>query len=230
MRGRVGRGSKRVAAGLMVGLLLSGCALPRAALPPPPPRDAPLSQRAQAYEYLKPVSAERTTWTQGGDTVGVDERLLLAGGLTVYDPEDLLPIVGTESPTGQATARWIKKYEYNATVGHVVLGVTLASIAMLVWGGYDWYSSATASPPRSGIGGYVMGVGFLSLLVTPLVARIVRDDTVYDERSAAFTLYGKDLRERLGVKLVLDDAAAPAPADAPVRPTPPKPATKAGKR
>lgn len=149
--------------------------------------------------------------------------------MTVYDPEDLIPVVGRESPTGQATARWISKSEYNASLGRVVLGVTLASLAMVIWGGYDWFASATASPARGGIGGYVMGVGFLSLVLTPFVARILRDDTAYDERSAAFTLYGKDLRDRLGLKLVLDDASAPTPADAPVRATPPKPASKAGK-
>jgi hypothetical protein len=216
---------------VLVLVFLSSCALPRVSLPPPPPREAPLSERAQAYEYLKPVSAERTTWTQGGATVGVDERLLLAGGLTVYDPEDLVPIVGAGSPTGQATARWIKKSEYNTTLSHVVAGVTLASLVLMFWGGYDWFSAATASPPRQSLGGYAMGVGFLSLLLTPLVARILRDDTAFDDRTAAFTLYGKDLRERLGLKLVLDDAAAPSPADAPVRaaPTKPAPASKPAK-
>src|SRR5215475_6072593 len=87
-------------AGWIVGLAMGGaCAKPHVTLPMVPPDLAP-EQRVQMFTELRATKELTTTTTcRRGCSTTVEKTLYLANGTEIYYPEDLLPVVASDSVT-----------------------------------------------------------------------------------------------------------------------------------
>ncbi|MDP1823783.1 MAG: hypothetical protein Q8L48_11085 [Archangium sp.] len=174
---------------LLAGVCI-GC-VPRVRLPEPPPRDAPIAERNQAYLDLAPVGRVDLVMTKnGGEIARWVQHLELGNGLRVAHPADLLPAVLPGSPTAQQAARFSDhrtRHSISVLVASSIVAVGLGVLTGYLFGRVDRASVA----PYVGFG--MLFVGGLSYAWT-----IVESALSNNARGAAFGSFPRDLAERLG--------------------------------
>jgi hypothetical protein len=193
---------------VLVGVWLVGC---NAHVALQAPRtDAPLEERTKAYEQLKPLSAhERVLVTvQGGTATALASTpsyLQLNSGERVYYPEDLVPVL----PTNSIAAKAALQSESARTTSSLIQGVGygLAVVAAAV--GLGLYVGAPEVPypftteqlnARQSATTLALGVLIGGASLGGLVALIgnwVFGGTVTDAARTAFETYDSGLRARL---------------------------------
>jgi hypothetical protein len=187
-----------------------------------PPRSAPVAERLGAYARLRATGYQQTQIVTVGrfGVTGVSRStdfLQLSSGERVYYAEDILPVVGPDSPAGLAAAASLSARE-TASIFNVIaiaastvgLGGMLASLAFV--GEDDDTAIAVLL-----VGGSLAIVG--SLLLIP--AMIFQSDAT-DEATSAYETYNLSLAGFLGLCERGDQAVdCNAPAVAPVQVAPP---------
>ena len=172
-----------------------------------PPPTAPLLERAEAYEQVRPspYGAPGAVLTQWGAVPG--QSLLLANGGLIFDPMELAPAVDSSSTTMvharkteelETRSRWL----YGAALGAAALG-----IAGELAGGAVLFASKPpdGGPPTGPVAdvGFTMAIGSAIAGVVGLLAFGVPSAFVaWDaqaERAQAFLAYDADLRARLAL-------------------------------
>ena len=129
---------RRVPVAALAMTLLLGCGAPHVLLKGPP-ADAPLQERTDAYEVLRPVgTVEKTSVTVtrfSATTNQYLEYLQLNDGTRVVHPEDLSPVVTPESPTGKAIASRQQHLDEAARLSWIGLGTCTAVGSAVTAGG-----------------------------------------------------------------------------------------------
>lgn len=155
----------------------------------PPAANAPLSERAESYRRLRPL-------TLSVSRNHVDDHATLSNDQHVYFPEDLLPVVAADSPTANwARLSQVYRWESNATL--------VASIAALIGGAVLSAAMTPKYPDGAHISqdGKIATVAGLALILSACGAALwvviplggQADDTAV----MAFQTYDKSLRQRL---------------------------------
>ena len=194
-----------------------------------PPPTAPLPERMAAYERLRSTGYQQThvttvnRWGAATGTTRTTDFLQLASGERVYFPEDILPAVGPNSPSGIAAlesqaSRGAARAWSIVSIGALVagLGVMLSSLAFIS----DEGDSDTAITLLLAGGGVAI-VG--SLLLIPVY---VNNANAADEATTAYELYNSSLAGNLALcerDGSVVDCNAPAPPPAAVAPGPTAP-------
>lgn len=165
--------------------LFPGCADSRHVVLSPPSDELSPEARVQWFMKLKPVDQRFVrVSTDGGDTWHLaDTSLRLADGSEITLPEDLIPVVGTDTATASA-ARGSKHARHNADIAHGVATVAVLGGIALTWRGVDWFY---AIPPSFAVGAIAYFIGRHY------------DHADIDERRSAFSHYTRDLGDRLNV-------------------------------
>jgi hypothetical protein len=144
---------------ILVLLSLVGCIGergPRATLTPPPP-NATFEQRRAAFEQLRALGIggkKRTFWKPG------EIRFLeIADNRRIYEPADLLPVVGPDSASAQAVgeyyqARNTRRLKRNLAWAGMGVG------AAMIGGG----AAIMATNDKSSGGFFLLGFGVLGVL------------------------------------------------------------------
>jgi hypothetical protein len=119
-------------AGLIVVIaLVSACSKPHVMLPAVTPDMTP-EQRVQMFKELYATGEDTMTTTTcgggGGCSTNVEKTLYLANGTQVYHPEDLLPVVGSDS----ITARGVRNVHEQRRKALIYGGISLASVVGFV--------------------------------------------------------------------------------------------------
>lgn len=176
---------------VFVACVCIGCGVPRVRLPEPPPRDAPLAERNQAYLDLAPVGRMDLVMTKnGGEVARWAQYVELGNGLRVSHPVDLLPAVLPNSPTAQQAARFADhrtRHSISVLVASSIVAVGLGVLTGVLFSPVNRASVA----PYVGFG--TLMVGGLSYAWT-----IVESAISNHARGAAFRSFPQDLAERLG--------------------------------
>ncbi len=186
-----------------------------------PSRHAPIAERIEAYDRLRPVGYRQTRVMQGFvEQSRSTDFLMLHGGSRVEYPEDLLPIVPPNSPVAEwaRRSRSSRGWVYGLRVAGIGLelgggALMLGAIASLDSGGSASASGTGSSrfqiPPTFWIGTGAMLVGALIYVFAGIPA-----GNAADSAESAYQLYDSGLRERLGLCASGDgigDCDPPAP-------------------
>ncbi len=169
---------------------------------PEAPTSAPYPVRVQAYNSFRPLQVQYTTTVSYGRYGGISgvstaaTGLVLANGANVFHPEDLLPMVGVNSPTA-AAARESQSANNTADIlfwsgiGASALGTGLA-----LWGMFGGLSGSSSqfNWPLVGAGSAVV----LGGSITVLVGSGFRGAAAR-HRETSYQLYDQSLRHNLGL-------------------------------
>lgn len=209
---------------LALAAALAGCAA-HVPLPPAPPPAAPIAERLGYYSQYRPSAttglAQFSLNGFGGYSTlrGSVDRLVLANGLTVADPEDLLQMVGPDSALAEPARR-------AARAQSIASAVTWGGFAASVLGAVVMLSSLGSVDAYDGLGvpfwaGF--GVGLAGSIASG-VGRWALAPAAAAEREAVFVALDGALRARMSLcareGLVVDCHAGPAPAPASPLPSP----------
>lgn len=191
--------------GLVFCFLSSGCGLNRVTLPPVPEKTAPLPERVRAYKELQPQHAVLGNYSKEGVHVSSTiDSILLANGVRVEDPRDLLPAMEPEDAASNFARGYEEKWSRGRTLSVVgggvgVLGIVVAFVPLAnpdAFRSADGRSSATTAS--------MIGLGVLALSAIPFYfSRRAFEDAERD-RISAFQTYPESLRKRLAIH---EDAA-----------------------
>lgn len=201
-----------------------------------PPASAPSAERLGAYQRLRATGYQQTQVVTVGQygVTGVTRTtdfLQLQSGERVYYPEDILPVVGPDSPAGLAAAASVSARDTGAifngiaiTLTSVGLGVLLASLAFI---GEDSTSTGSGGAPGSdGLGTaltlILVGGGIAIAGSIMLIPAMIYASNATDEATSAYETYNTSLAGNLGLCERGDQVVdCNAPAVAPVVVTPP---------
>ena len=178
----------------LLGLLLGATACtPRVQLSAPP-ASAPIEARQQAYQQLRPAGVTQdivvTSNRFSANASLVTRSLVLANGMEVFHPADLLPVVRQTSITTGHIMRWERKRRIGnillgAGAGASILGVSLMIVDLV-------NDDGEVFGPLFITGGIIALVG----AVVSLAGRFVKAAAANHRRSA-FQSYDSSLQERL---------------------------------
>lgn len=163
----------------------------------PPPATAPVEERVQAFEQLKPrIYHEFRTVNQFGATVSSSTSLLLANGKKVYYPEDLLPVVGPDSLLKDPIAKYFEHLRLSnalswsgITVEIIGLGVYLGGISNDFRGGHYEFGATSG-----------VGLGLVLVGLAAVMAGVYYGFRAEEDRATAFDLYREALLNRLELR------------------------------
>lgn len=168
-----------------------------------PEAGAPGPERVKAYESIHARSSKETHITyvnEYGTVVDAARRvdyLQLADGQRVYHPEDLMPVLASESSAYSAADRSRKNMSTARVLNGVGWGTVGVGGAVMVGGvaTADYASTDTGAlmTPLI-IGGGIMLAGVVMTLVSSGFAR-----KAMDEKATAFEMYNEGLAMRLNV-------------------------------
>ncbi len=181
---------------LAVSILLAGCGEPHVVLHAARP-EAPLPERQKSYQHLRPAATAQTlvvNQSDGSITAG-RSSVILANGLTVHHPEDMVPVVDDDSATAEAGRRHAHHDRWDSvgwTLSTAGVLLALGSIAIPVINELDkrnpspdiWWTGVIA-------GAVVVVVGSGMSYYHGSRAR--------DAKVAAFATYDASLREHLHI-------------------------------
>lgn len=94
-------------------------------------------QRVQMFTELRATKELTTTTCTRGCSTTVEKTLYLANGMEVYYPEDVLPVVASDS----ITARAVHNVQEQRRKSYVYGGIALVSAAVLIVTSLSVYSS-----------------------------------------------------------------------------------------
>lgn len=179
---------------------ISGCVPARQEIRLPPP-SAPFQARKEAYQDLKAVVIHRTVYATRS-SFRVVNRLRLNNGMIIYNPLDLVDIVGSNTRTAEYAAKYAALRRKQRTMFWSSFGVALAGTALTIAaiappGDARPYGSVVESPLFwTGVG--ITAVASLTMgLATPIFGLPAAQ---YQRR--AFRTYNRDLRRRLRLRKV----------------------------
>lgn len=187
-------------------LTLQSCGLFRVDLKAPSPQ-APVDERIEAYEALKPVGEEIPFYSAGTRTEGgvskTSQALLLANGLKVSRPEDLRVAVPPNSNTSKA----IKKFGYHDRRSNLLkLGAWALFMGAITTGilGTVVYDNNDHGNPNHGksIAIWVGSGVLLAGGITTTVFAIRHAKSAQKSRYQAFKSYDQDLLDYLQIEEV----------------------------
>jgi hypothetical protein len=217
-------------------LLLSGLAACQAHVGlNAPAKEAPLEERARAYEELRPLSHHESVLvtTQNGfvaSATPLPGYLQLNSGARVYYAEDLLPVLPPDSVAAKAAVESQKASgvrDVFTGVGATIGGVGLVAMAIILasvpavpnlspsWTREEFdqhMSNSRAALGQTMIGAGVGIGGVARGTLVWLIGGLAEGRTITDSLRTAFETYDAGLRARLGV-----------PAKGEVSPPPPAP-------
>jgi hypothetical protein len=178
---------------LVIALFGSGCATLHPQLTAPP-ADAPLDDRAAAYDALRPAPAIELRGLERPST----PELVLNDGTRVVDARDLEPVVASDSATtahAEHAAELANSATWWTSAGGLV--VLAGAVGLAAWTAETSTLQKAFDPQNlewfgAGIG--VVGAGAV-LGVVGGVQRVEADE----ESEAAFRSYNRDLRARLAL-------------------------------
>lgn len=216
-------GTYRWVMGPLVLLLLSGCLGLHETRNPLPPPHAPLQQRVEAYRDLRALMIRRTFY-ETRYTVRELNQLRLGNGSVVFNPMELITIVGPNNPTAESARLYaqFKQKEQMMFWISAVVGTTGAVVALI--------APSTANPnlppeakiaenPLFWTGLIVASLASLSMGLSYPIFGI----TAAEYQRKAFLTYNQDLRKRLGLQVIprhLQDGQGPPPDGSAPAPTP----------
>ena len=187
-----------------------------------PPSSAPLAEREQAYERLKPMGVAGTPdptsqlgWLQSYPF----PFLQLSDGQRVVDAADLVAVVDDDSLTAKAArksgeAHLLTNALWTGGVLGIALGTGLALTAPAVVS-----AGASANDVDIVSVGVVLSLVGLGLVTAGTVGAVIATDfanIAEAEKMSAFLLYDRDLRHRLAlVQAAVDPPPVVVPATTP---------------
>lgn len=165
-----------------------------------PPSSSSIQDRVAAYEKLQPLSTHETrvAYVGGRPVVGMIRHvdyLQLASGERVYYPEDVLPVVGRDSPTGKAAER----SKLSRTKSHLFTGLFIGGIAVGV--GLIALPAMKDRKPGESTNMAPIWIGS-GLALGSLIFHFVHTgfaSTANDEAATAFETYDSSLRNQLNL-------------------------------
>ena len=173
-------------------LLWTGCLAHHPLLDELPPSGAPLIERAEAYERVKPSPLVGPNPALPGVT--------LASGVLINDPMELAPLVAEDSNTMQHAKAARDLGELSGWIGAAGITVGLLGITGEIVGGVLAYSTGD---PIGTDAGLTIAVSSAIVGITGLLAAsapfIYFGFAAADEREVAFATYDSDLRARLAL-------------------------------
>lgn len=174
---------------------LLGC-YPHRTLPRALPSSADFGARLSMYNTYRPRTLEllvATNQTSGESWVRSTRSVTLANGVSVYRPEDLLPLVDERSNYAEGVRQTAARERVSYGVGYTGVGIMGAGGLLFGIGMGTAGRSLQDGPPPLAIAGLVaIGVGAIVALTTLAVS-------VNDERQAAFRGFDAALRHRLAL-------------------------------
>lgn len=153
-----------------------------------PPESAPIQQRQEAYARLRPLSLH-----QDGAVDPWNGRWLatsniwLEGGMAVFYPEDLLPVVPPDSVTAKAAR---ENRELRSWYDGLLSAASASAAASLVLLASTDQVDSTRGRVGTWLGISAIAVGFGSFFLF--------DAFFKESRSRAFNAYDESLRQGLG--------------------------------
>ncbi|MBL8954746.1 MAG: hypothetical protein JNK82_28470 [Myxococcaceae bacterium] len=200
-------------------LLVTACAHEKLVVPA---RDAPLEERQKAYAELKPKGVSRAKVRGRVPEPGVwDRALVLANGINITEPVDLLQAVPADSATATAIAAYEKKNALWHFLGPLA-GYGFGVGATVVTAGIVANLTSTGPGAARDFGVYGTLTGAIVMLAVPITAVVLGWLLVPNadvERKAAWGAYHGDLVNRLD--LPLEEAPPETPSEPAVAPEPP---------
>lgn len=177
-----------------------------------PTRDAPLQEREESYESLRPVSMHEThtTYLRNGVAVGASrstDYLQLENGTRVYYPEDIQPVVSETSPAWLAAGESQSARATANTVSAIGIGGMVVGGGVMLAPIFSHDPEGTINMTPIYIGGAIMIAGAICQLVSTSFR-----STANDEAATAFETYDSGLRDRLNLKAPKTRPSRPRPA------------------
>lgn len=171
-----------------------------------PPPTAPLLERAEAYEEVKPseLGGPGAVVTQWGPIA--NQTMLLANGGLIFEAIELSPAVDVDSKT----MLHARKADELSTTGQWLFGSGVAIGVLGIAGELVGGAMVLASPPGPNApidpianAGFVVAIGSALVGVAGLLAlgvpSIFVTQFAQEEKAAAFLAYEPDLRARLAL-------------------------------
>lgn len=174
-------------------LLFCGCHK-HVQLQVPPPVSAPVEERIQAYQQLKPL-IHREIYTVNGYGTSVYHSLTLANGIKVYHPEDLIPVVGSDTQFSQYALKSVKETSISNFLMGTGLGVELLGSGIMIAGIPSSLPGSNQSYAIFGIGAGLVIAGLVGVFTGYYFAGKAEDSA-----SSAFDIYDQALLQRLDLK------------------------------
>jgi|GEM_PF-3853576 len=187
-----------VAPALVLAVTASACGgPPRASLQRPDAR-AVFSERAKAYERLRPAGRHDVVALNNGVPVGGGTNFLILGdGQRVYLAEDLEPVVEPDSATGRYV-REAASHRSRAGVAAWIWAGSLVASAVLFAAGIEGGTDDQGRPAPSGsMLTAAGGATIVSLVASGFTWHHLA--RAHDARAAAFLTYEQSLRESLDI-------------------------------
>lgn len=172
---------------------------------------APVKVRAEAYEKLRPVSYQTTTYTQNGLVTGTSiDYLRLHDGRIVHYPEDLLQVVARDSTCAKAVDGYLSASKTATTVKWIGYPVSIGGMFLALSGVGSLMSSSSFE--GAGRVQFDLGLGLmLAGAATVMVGQWVWGRLAGQEAETAFQSYDEALLERLHIRTevrTVDDPGA----------------------
>lgn len=197
---------RTLVAGLVSCFFVSGCGLNRVTLPAVPEKTAPLPERVRAYKELQPQRAVIGSYSNEGVHVSSTiDSILLANGVRVEDPRDLLPAMEPEGAASNFARGYEEKWSRGRTLSVVGIGMGGLGIAaaFVPLANADAFRSADGRSSATTVS--MIGLGVLALSAIPFYFSRRAFEHAERDRISAFQTYPESLRKRLAI----DEDAAP---------------------
>lgn len=160
----------------------------------PPPASAPVEERIQAYQQLKPlVHREIYTINSYYGAASMSSSLTLVNGIKVHHPEDLITVVGSDTQFSQYALKSVEQKNTGNILMGTGFGVELLGCGIMFAGIPN--SVTNQDYTTFGIGTGIVIAGFAAFL-----AGYYFSAKAEDSASSAFDIYDQALLQRLDLK------------------------------
>ncbi len=184
------------------------CGYNRIVLPVVPSKTAVADERLKALKDLQIENQSGTTYKHGTSW----DFVILANGVRVEDPRDLLPAMEPGSPAATYVKSFEEKYERSRTFEYITLGGLLGGLAVMVSPFPAAVGSANPGDLQRIVVPVGIGAGIVMASLIPLFISTYNGFNAEKDRRSAFMTYPKSLQSRLALDGELPSSNPQAPA------------------